>query len=44
MLIMNAIVFYNKAVFGEKIETDLDGVNMHPAFWQYINFIGKYGV
>lgn len=44
MLIMNAIVFYNKAVFGEKIEKDLDGVNMHPAFWQYINFIGKYSV
>lgn len=44
MLIMNAIVFYNKAIFGEKIENDLDGVTMHPAFWQYINFIGKYNV
>jgi TnpA family transposase len=44
MLIMNAIVFYNKAVFGEKIEKDLAGLNMHPAFWQYINFIGKYSV
>jgi TnpA family transposase len=44
MLIMNAIVFYNKAVFGERIEKDLDGVTMHPAFWQYINFIGKYSV
>jgi hypothetical protein len=44
MLIMNAIVFYNKAVFGERIENDLDGVTMHPAFWQYINFIGKYSV
>jgi TnpA family transposase len=40
MLIMNAIVFYNKAVFGEKIKKDLDGVTMYPAFWQYgvINF------
>jgi TnpA family transposase len=44
MLIMNAIVFYNKAVFGERIEKDLGGVTMHPAFWQYINFIGKYNV
>ena len=44
MLIMNAIVFYNKAVFGERIEKDLDGLNMHPVFWQYINFIGKYSV
>jgi len=44
MLIMNAIVFYNKAVFEEKIEKDLAGLNMHPAFWQYINFIGKYSV
>jgi TnpA family transposase len=44
MLIMNAIVFYNKAVFGEKIKKDLDGVTMHPAFWQYINFIGKYSI
>ena len=44
MLIMNAIVFYNKTVFGEKIENDLNGVTMHPAFWQYINFIGKYTV
>jgi TnpA family transposase len=44
MLIMNAIVFYNKAVFGERIEKDLNGVTMHPAFWQYINFIGKYSI
>jgi len=44
MLIMNAIVFYNKAVFGERIAKELDGVTMHPAFWQYINFIGKYNV
>lgn len=44
MLIMNAIVFYNKTVFGEKTEKDLDGVTMHPAFWQHINFIGKYTV
>jgi TnpA family transposase len=44
MLIMNAIVFYNKAVFGERIEKDLNGLNMHPVFWQYINFIGKYSV
>jgi TnpA family transposase len=44
MLIMNAIVFYNKAVFGQRIEKDLDGLNMHPVFWQYINFIGKYSV
>jgi TnpA family transposase len=44
MLIMNAIVFYNKAVFGERIKKNLDGVTMHPAFWQYINFIGKYSV
>jgi TnpA family transposase len=44
MLIMNAIVFYNKAVFGDRIEKDLDGVTMHPAFWQYINFIGKYSI
>jgi TnpA family transposase len=44
MLIMNAIVFYNKTVFGEKIETDLNGVTMHPAFWQHINFIGKFNV
>jgi TnpA family transposase len=44
MLIMNAIVFYNKAVFGEIIEKDLNGLNMHPVFWQYINFIGKYSV
>ncbi len=44
MLIMNAIVFYNKAFFGDRIEKDLDGVKMHPVFWQYINFIGKYSV
>jgi TnpA family transposase len=44
MLIMNAIVFYNKTVFGEKIINDLNGVTIHPAFWQYINFIGKYTV
>ena len=44
MLIMNAIVFYNKAVFGERIEKKLDGVTMHSAFWQYINFIGKYNI
>jgi TnpA family transposase len=44
MLIMNAIVFYNKTVFGEKTEKDLDGVTMHPAFWQHINFIGKYTI
>jgi TnpA family transposase len=42
MLVMNAIVFYNKAVFGERIEKELSDVNMHPAFWQYINFIGQY--
>jgi TnpA family transposase len=42
MLIMNAIVFYNKVVFGERIAKDLVGLTMHPAFWQYINFIGKY--
>jgi hypothetical protein len=42
MLVMNAIVFYNKAVFGEKIEKELEYVNMHPAFWQYITFIGQY--
>jgi TnpA family transposase len=44
MLVMNAIVFYNKAVFGERIEKDLEGVNMHPAFWQYINFIGQFHI
>jgi TnpA family transposase len=44
MLIMNAIVFYNKTVFGAKIENDLNGVTMHPAFWQHINFIGKYNI
>jgi hypothetical protein len=37
-------VFYNKTVFGEKTENDLDGVTMHPAFWQHINFIGKYNI
>ena len=42
MLVMNAIVFYNRAVFGERIVKDLKGVNMHPAFWQYINFIGQF--
>jgi hypothetical protein len=43
----NRAEFWNKfqdAVFGERIENDLDGVTMHPAFWQYINFIGKYSV
>jgi len=44
MLVMNAIVFYNKAVFGERIIKDLEGVNMHPAFWQYINFIGQFHI
>jgi TnpA family transposase len=42
MLIMNTIVFYNKAVFGEISEKQLDGVTMHSAFWQHINFIGNY--
>jgi len=54
MLVMNALrsvfdqtffkslVFYNKAVFGERIEKELSDVNTHPAFWQYINFIGQY--
>jgi hypothetical protein len=32
---MNAIVFHNKAVFGERIAKDLVGVTMHPAFWQF---------
>jgi hypothetical protein len=44
MLIMNAIVFYNKAAFGEPSEKQLDGVAMHSAFWQHINFIGKYNI
>lgn len=44
MLIMNAIVFYNKAAFGEISEKQLDGVTMHSAFWQHINFIGKYNI
>ena len=44
MLVMNAIVSYNKAVFGERIEKDLEGVNLHPAFWQYINFIGQFHI
>ena len=44
MLVMNAIVFYNKAVFGERIENELGDVKMHPAFWQYINFIGRYHI
>jgi len=44
MLVMNAIVFYNKAVFGERIGKELGDVNMHPAFWQYINFIGQYHI
>ena len=44
MFVMNAIVFYNKAVFGERIAKDLGDVNMHPAFWQYINFIGQYHI
>jgi TnpA family transposase len=44
MLVMNAIVFYNKAVFGERIIKDLEGANMHPAFWQYINFIGQFHI
>ena len=44
MLVMNAIVFYNKAVFGERIEKNLKDVNMHHAFWKYINFIGQYHI
>jgi TnpA family transposase len=44
MLVMNAIVFYNKAVFGERIVKDMEGMNMHPAFWQYINFIGQFRI
>lgn len=44
MLVMNAIVFYNKAVFGERIVKDMEGMNMHPAFWQYINFIGQFHI
>lgn len=44
MSVMNAIVFYNKAVFGERIEKNLKDVNMHPAFWKYSNFIGQYHI
>jgi hypothetical protein len=44
----NRAEFWNKFqdafFFGERIEKDLGDVDMHPAFWQYINFIGQYHI
>jgi hypothetical protein len=41
---LSEILKYNKAAFGEISEKQLDGVAMHSAFWQHINFIGKYNI
>jgi len=42
MLIMNAIVFYNKACLGPRIENELGNIKYSPVFWQHINFLGKF--
>jgi TnpA family transposase len=44
MLIMNAIVFYNKACLGPRIENELGFIKYSPVFWQHINFIGRFRI
>ena len=44
MLIMNAIVFYNRSVLWNQINNELGNSLIHPTFWQHINFIGRYRI
>lgn len=42
MLVMNAIVYYNRAELGLIIEERLKEGRLSPVFWQHINFIGRF--
>lgn len=44
MLVMNAIVFYNRFYLGDHMKNELGHLDYHPVFWQYINFIGRFCV
>ena len=44
MLLMNSIVLYNKAMLGPHAKSELGSIGLIPAFWQHINFLGKYRI
>ncbi len=44
MLLMNSIVFYNKAELGLTMEECLGDIMASPVFWSHINFLGEYHI